>query len=196
MSQGRNLFTWAVAGAFRFGALAVWVGWVGAGWLLRDPNAHDHAHPLTGSLSTLTVWLWVAAATVCLCAPSANADIRLRQSAGGLSLYMAMDDAFQIHEDLAQRYLGMPEKAVLALLALAMAAHLWHHRSRLLQAAERRSLLLSLTAMAASVAVDLFDSWLWRLGPDEHMLLEDSLKAAGAFFWLSFHLDLSQPRRT
>lgn len=192
MSQGRKLFLLAIGSLFALGALAVWAGQVEAAWLLRDPNAYARAHPLTGALSTLTVWLWVASATVCLCAPAELAEIRLLHSAGALSLYMALDDAFQIHEDLAQRYLGLPEKAVLGLLALAIAAHLWQHRSALLQSAQRRCLLLSLAALAGSVLADQLGSRLWRLGPDGQMLLEDALKAAGACFWLCFHLDLSR----
>ncbi|MFO1253772.1 MAG: hypothetical protein U1E77_22135 [Inhella sp.] len=194
MTQGRKLLLLAVASAFALGALAIAAGRVDAAWLLRDPNAHAHAHPLTGSLSTLTVWLWVASATVCLAAPAQAAHPSLLRSAGAISLYLAVDDAFQIHEDLAQRYLGLPEKAVLGLLALAICVHLWSHRRALSESTDRRCLLLSLAALAGSVAVDLLESWFWHLGPDGHMLLEDSLKAAGALFWLCFHLDLSRSR--
>jgi len=196
MSPGRKLLLLALASAFALGTLAVWLGRVEAAWLLRDPNAHAHAHPLTGALSTLTVWLWVASATVCLSAPGELAELRLLHSAGALSLYMALDDAFQIHEDLAQRYLGLPEKAVLGLLALAMAAHLWRHRIALLQTAQRRCLLLSLAALAGSVLADLLGSRLWRLGPDGQMLLEDLLKAAGACAWLCFHMDLARKAKS
>lgn len=170
---------------------AIWWGGLPAPLLLRDPNAFNQAHPLTGALSTLGVWVWVGSAAICLFAVERARDPGLLRFAGGLSLYLGLDDAFQIHEDLAGRCFGLPEKAVLLVLALATLLYLLRYR-RLLLAQSAPWLIAALAGLGGSVVVDQLEPWLWRLGDDNRMLLEDGLKWLGACCWLIYHRDLAR----
>ena len=180
--------------AVAFAAVYIWD--VNAIWLLRDPNAYAKAHPLTGILSTLTTWVWISTSAICLFASGLAQSPSALRFAGFLSLYLGMDDALQIHEDLAQRYFGIPEKAVLALLAMAFLVYLWRNRRTLFQSTHRACLLAAMGCLGASVLIDLLERRFWPLGPDLHMLLEDSFKWLGASLWLIFHSALGHTALT
>src|SRR5688572_20367429 len=72
--------------------------------MTRDAAAIAGLHPLAGFVSNLGIMLWCAAATACLVAAAAlhavvpGEQARFFLSAGLLSLYLMLDDCFQLHE--------------------------------------------------------------------------------------------------
>jgi hypothetical protein len=156
----------------------------------QDATALAKVHPLAGVLSSLGILLWWTSASIWFfCAtlphPALTPPLaRFCLNSALLSAYLALDDLFQIHESLAPDYLGIPEMAVYALLALAVASYLLIYRHQWLN---RRGLLLlgALGLLAASVVADGVERWLWRMGHWTY-LLEDGLKWMGIVAWMSF----------
>jgi hypothetical protein len=170
----------------------------------RDVANFADLPPWMGSLSSLGILgLWTSAVAWAVAALAGdvsgrNARVGPHQAQGAdsvafawsssaFSAYLALDDLFQIHEYVAPRYLGVPEKAVLIVLAAAALAYAWTFRAALV----RRSFgvaLLAATALTASMGVDVIDERLWRLGQWVH-LLEDGLKWVGITAWATFSIE-------
>jgi hypothetical protein len=80
---------------------------------------------------------------------------------GLLSTYIAIDDLFCIHEILAPRYLGVPEKLVYVFLSIVIAIYLIIFR-RLIFQIDSALLLIAFTFLVFSVFVDVFlMKWLY-----------------------------------
>ena len=155
--------------------------------LFRDTASVAHLSPFTGVVSNLGILLWCVAGTVCALAwamfkwAGDKGAARFFLSSALLSFLLMSDDLLQIHERLAFAYLGLREKHVLMLLALAMGGYLLIYRKRIL-AAPYGMLAISLALMGVSVVVDrLFptqaDVNLW------YLLYEDGLKFVGIACW-------------
>lgn len=87
----------------------------------------------TGAISFAGLMLWSAAAAVCALGAALLRDrraegARFLLATSALLLVAAVDDALQLHETVAPEELGVPEKAVYALLGLAALA--WAVRFR------------------------------------------------------------------
>jgi hypothetical protein len=95
--------------------------------LTRDPAATFDAPPYVGMLSNATMLVWTAAATICLFAAGATrSDQGVRRFlffAGLFAAMLLLDDLYMIHEVLAPEYLGIPEKVMYVIYA--MAAFFW-----------------------------------------------------------------------
>jgi hypothetical protein len=161
------------------------------GRFTRDVALLGKLHPLMGFLSSLSVLGWAMSSAIWLFssfvmrARSPGGDSRLMLHSGLLSLFLCFDDFFMVHEFLAPRYLGMPEKAVYGALALAMLLYLWTHRKRLLQP-EGLLLFAALGALGSAVLIDaVLAPWMWRIG-EWNYLIEDGLKWLGICLWLTF----------
>lgn len=159
--------------------------------MTRDVAAIANIHPLAGMLSSLGILLWWSSASIWLFTAilwrsvEAKEKFRFALSSACLSAYLALDDLFQIHEMLAPTYLGVPEKAVYAVLGTAVVIYLWKFRS-LLTHKNYSLLFFALFFLSASVAVDaVFEPWLWRLG-HWTFLVEDGLKWCGIVNWCAF----------
>ncbi len=141
-----------------------------------------------GFVSNLGIMLWSATAAVCLFAAgiferaNARALMWFALSAGLLNGWLALDDAFLLHENVLP-YFGIPQNLVLAsyvVLALAYAAASW----RIILASDYMILLVAGAAVALSLLVDtVFSSLVPSL-----VYIEDSAKFFGIFSWASFHL--------
>ena len=85
--------------------------------MTRDVTAIANIHPLSGVLSNLGVLLWCTAAAVCgfasffLRHAQPRSPSRFLLSSSLLSVYLMLDDLFQLHENLLPRYLGLSEKS-------------------------------------------------------------------------------------
>jgi len=157
---------------------------------LRDPTTTLRGHPLTGVQSHLGVLVWWAAAAVCLfCATvlrRAQGDRRLRSFliwSGVITAVLAADDLFVVHEELAPRYLGLDEKAILVAYVTAVGWYLLRFRAIIL-GSEYTLLLAALLLFGSSIAVDKLvgDRWAspWRI------IIEDGLKLLGIVSWSAY----------
>lgn len=188
-------FPWLlVAGLLPLAGVAVFRlhGEVPIADMLRGVTALADLHPLAGALSTLGIFGWWSSVTLwgfVAWLHSATPDddsYRFPLYSGLLSAWLAVDDPFQVHEALAQDYLGVAKPVSLALLAAATAAYLGRFRRTIVRSPGRWLLLMSLAPLAGSLFVDtILIDWMWRLR-DRKILVEDGLKWLGIVFWLGF----------
>lgn len=184
---------WAVAPALVVVAASV-VGAraVGAdlGDLVREATTVGDLPFYAGGLSAVTVSLWSAAAAVALAAAADRPwrDRRLGELVlvlGALSLSLALDDQFRLHDDVLIR-VGVPEKAVIVGYAVVAGLALWRGREVLRRRVDTAVLGIAALLLSASVAVDGLQRTLERGGLDAELrvFLEDSCKLVGAAVWL------------
>ncbi|MCP4182150.1 MAG: hypothetical protein GY761_02370, partial [Hyphomicrobiales bacterium] len=149
-----------------------------------------------GIVSTLGIILWVMTASVCMFAayimfkqkmPRALVEFAL--IAGLLSMWLAFDDVFLVHDNLAPK-LGIPQNLVL--LSIAVAAILYCLRCwRIILRSDAVMFGLATGFLGMSVIVDVLhissDSWPFLVdsGP---IFIEDGFKFIGLFCWSVFHV--------
>ncbi len=159
--------------------------------MTRDPTGIAGIHPLSGFLSSLGVLLWWTAASVwlfCALMHRISGDApraRFALASGALSMYLGLDDLFQLHERIAPNHLGVPERWVLAAIVLSATLYLWHFRHEI-RRAQCGLLVAAVVFLAASVAFDgVLASWAWRVKGWSYFL-EDGSKWVGICFWCGF----------
>lgn len=174
-------------------ALALGAAWWGAdpARFTRDPAAWHHSDPLIGGVSNLGVLIWMAAAAVSLFAAALPRgalrqpeDRQLLLHAGMLTLWLALDDLYMFHERLAPDDLGIPQRAVLAIYAIWVAALVWRFRRVAVQAG-LAPLSMALALLTFSVLIDQLapGPWFeWRY----LVLVEDGAKLLGIVSWFAW----------
>lgn len=168
--------------------------WIEPKWLFLDPLtaaelSESCCRSYYGFISLLGVMLWVAAAAICLFAAVLLLAARrtgevliFALSAGLLTGWLALDDAFLLHERVLPG-LGIPQNAILAAYVLLAIGYLIANY-RVLLASDFWLLLAGGGALAFSMLVDVvFHS----LDPNM-VLLEDSMKFVGICAWAAFHI--------
>ena len=162
--------------------------------VLRDPGQQLDQSSFLGFLSNIGVWMWISGAAInffgALAVGRADGG-KLRELLlllGGLSLFLAIDDFFMIHDRyISQRYI-FPVYAVIALAILA------RHFDRIIRT-DGFAFLLAGFFLAMSIVTDFFQGMIpWRYAHTQ--VLEEGFKFVGAATWLYFsvRLGLSWPR--
>ena len=153
------------------------------GNLLRDVAEVGRVPALSGFFSTLGVVGWGIAVGALV---TATCVVRGKKASGsaiyplvtaGLTLGLALDDAFLVHEVLAPRRANIDEQVVLAAYAVAAVGWALSFRSRW-DAAAWLLLGLSVLAFTGSVAVDLVSN--------TGILYEDAAKYLGLWTFAAF----------
>lgn len=162
------------------------------GFFSRDPAAAMDAHPLIGVQSHLGVLAWWAAATVCL---FAAALFRGRAGAGqwaafflwsgAITIALALDDLFMIHEDLIERVIPRGEKVLFLIYASVIAWYLVRFREIVL-GFEPALLGLAFGLLGGSLAVDFVVQPRWD--SPWRIFVEDGLKLLGIAAWSGYLL--------
>lgn len=104
------------------------------GELTRDVATEADVVPWTGAISTFGLLVWSAMAGACVVTALALSRHGLDESArflgatGLLIGYLALDDAFLLHEQIAPYYVGVPQPVVYLLLVALVA--MWAIRFR------------------------------------------------------------------
>jgi len=162
----------------------------------RDPTATLHGSALTGVQSNVGVLVWWTGAAVAFfaafLAPREGSDAAASSFliwSGAITAVLTLDDLFQFHEDLAERYLRLNDKIVVAIYGIAVLAYLVRFR-RLILRTDYPLLVAGLALFAGSNAVDLLlqDRWLsdWRI------FVEDGLKLLGIVSWSAYLIRASR----
>lgn len=142
-----------------------------------------------GIVSTFGVIMWFATAAVCLFAAvvlhaqRATRDIVVfALMAGLLTGWLAVDDAFLVHENIAPK-LGIPQTAVIlsiVIMALLYVLRCW----RTIISIDPIMFGLAGAGLAASVGLDLVQTSSFDL----YSLFEDGAKFIGIVCWSVFHV--------
>jgi len=175
------------ATALLFGAIGWWrsTSLVPLMYFTRDAVALRHAPWYTGMLSQLGIMTWVAAATAALLGALALPAGRTRSmlaTFGAITAYIALDDAFLLHEVVIPHSIGLPESGVYALyLLLTGAAALCFWRELL--AHSRLLLGASIVLLGAPVVLDM----LQQISPALEPWMAAS-KLAGLWCWAAYWL--------
>lgn len=179
----------------------VLVSMVGAIPILRftlDPAALAKQHPLWGVVSNLGTLLWCACGAVCFFSSQlltrrehrVTEGVRHLRAAALCTGVLLLDDLFMIHDDLARRYLGVGEPAVVLLLGATALAYFWRFGHRIL-AGNWGLLLFALACMTTSLLIDqVHDRRMLGTGP-WHYFAEDAPKFLGIAAWCGYHYRLA-----
>ena len=179
-------------------ALAARVNGTDLGGLVREATVLGDLPFYAGGLAAIAVGLWSAAAAVAL-ATTVGRPWRDRAVGelllvfGLVSLALALDDQFRLHEDVLPRS-GLPEETAYAAYALAAVVALARARSVVRARADTVVLVVAVVLLGLSVGVDVVQVLLEDAGvpEDGRVYLEDGLKLVGAAVWLRWVVLLSR----
>ncbi len=183
-----NCFYFAVIPAILFYVIALY-GLRSSGFgvmeILRDPAQQTDASSFLGFLSNMGVWLWVSTAAICfftVLTKTSKATNRYKElilMAGILSLTLAVDDFFMIHD----RYIN--ERVVYLAYAILAGVLLLRHYKLILDI-DGFAFLMAGTFLALSIFTDLIQ---FRIPLEYHevQVIEEGFKFLGAGTWLYFN---------
>ncbi len=189
-----QLRAWILPGAL-LAPLVVIIAALAGSWLsersisdfTRDMAAVAGVPPWVALLSQIGNIFWWAGASVAalgemqLAGGRQVAAHRFLLLLAGLTLLLATDDTFMVHERLAPRFLGLHELVLVGLYGALLANMLIRYRT-VWQQTGRALLALALAGFALSVAIDRLPEDLLPL----HHLFEDGSKLVGISCWLGF----------
>lgn len=155
--------------------------------LMRDPTSIHGMSPLIGLFSNLGIFVMFCAGGAAVFA-SRHARRRqgLLRAAGLLTLVVAFDDFFMVHDYFVPGLLGLDELFFLVPLGLAAGAVFVVYR-RELASREHAALWLALALLSASIAVDVLVPFSPRA-----VLVEDGFKFVGLCLWALYWIRLAQ----
>jgi hypothetical protein len=163
------------------------------GFLTRDPAALTGSPWYLGALSTFGLFLWASAATSAILGffsarGRAQFEARLFLWAGAISVVLGLDDAFQIHEEIAPEDLGIPQRVVYVFYIVMIVIFVWHvHRS--ISHMGRKIPIAAGLFFAISFVVDAIESIENSLLEHSTVFyVEDGAKFIGIALWAAFLL--------
>lgn len=160
--------------------------------LTRDVAGLAGIHPVSGALSTFGLTLWAMALGALVAAWLAGgarlepSRRRLVITSVALTTFLLLDDAFQFHEALGTRYLGIPEIYLIAAWPVLGLAWLVLNRRALLDT-ELLLLFAAFLLFATSLVIDV----LMVPETERSIFVEDGFKFGGILFWALYALRLS-----
>lgn len=153
--------------------------------LSQDPTAVAQLPPFVGAVSTLAVVLWTVGAAVALFggAVAGGRAGSFLLHVGALTLVLALDDAYQLHESVVPGLLNIPEEASLAGYALVLAAAVARFPHRFLRRKHVATLGPAAVFFAVAMSIDLANP-----GLPHTAWLEDASKLLGIVGWMGYIL--------
>ena len=167
------------------------------GFFARDPLATLGGHPLMGIQSYLGILVWVASASICFfcCAflNSSQGNARKYQTyslfflwSGVITLWLALDDLFLIHEYLPRLLPGLTQPIIYFVYGIAIVAYTVTFRKIILRSDKLKLFLTAVFFLGLSVFIDIVqDLWdsRWRI------FFEDGFKLLGIVSWSSYFIE-------
>lgn len=161
--------------------------------ILRDPAQLSGKSSFLGFLSNAGIWIWVSSAAICIFSGfnfhGTAADGKLKELlflTGALSLLLAIDDFYMIHD----RYVN--QKICYLAYAVLAGALLVRHYSKIIEI-NGFSFLLAGSLLALSILTDLIQSHI-PLSYSSTQILEEGFKFVGASTWFYFSCCISSIR--
>ena len=206
MSGGRRRRGWSgrrgllFAAAFGAGLFGLEVLGLDTSVLTRDTAAVASVPFWSGAISTLGLMLWTLAVGACLVAglvlnalPGQERMSRLLLATAGLVTLIALDDALQFHERIAPDYLGIPQPAAYAVLALPALAYAIRFRVELMEG-DRLLLCLGVGLLVLSAGADnlRFLASLPGVTTEQIRIVEDIAKEVGRIAFVAWCFDSSR----
>ena len=162
--------------------------------MTQDVAAIADIHPLSGVLSSGGILLWWTSASVWALLAAVHRsgaqreEYRFAVYTAALSGYLALDDLFQVHEDLVSRLFGLEEPPIFAALAMVVVYYVVSFRSLIFRS-ESMLFVLALFFLMASVTLDAGHiHWLGQRLGHWMYLLEDGTKWTGIVCWCAYAL--------
>ena len=152
--------------------------------ILRDPAQQTEVSSLLGFLSNIGIWLWVSSAAISFFYVLSNfnsgdkRDRELLFLAGMLSMVLAIDDFFMIHDRYVNQYICYTVYAIFAVSLFV------RHFNRIIEI-EGFAFLLAGLSLALSILTDHFQYEV-PIGYGITQILEEGFKFMGAATWLYF----------
>ncbi len=152
--------------------------------IIRDTAQQSGASSFLGFLSNIGIWLWVSSAAICFFSvltwkPSLDKKRReLLLLTGMLSILLAVDDFFMIHDRYIDQNICYLTYAVLALLLLMR-----HHK--MIIAIDGFAFLLAGFFLGSSIFTDVVQEHI-PLSYEYVQIFEEGFKFVGAATWLYF----------
>ena len=159
--------------------------------ILRDPAQQTGASSLIGFLSNVGIWFWVGSAAVHFFAfiyQQGRGTARARELSlllGLLSLLLAADDFFMIHDRYVNEHLCY---LIYFLLAISLAIRHW----RILLTPAHISFFLGAGLMGMSIFTDMSQDYLPASYYDRLQIFEEGCKFVGGAVWFYFAINLSR----
>jgi hypothetical protein len=172
--------------------LHLWKG-VRIDQLTRDPASITGTRPYIGFLSNIGIFFWSATATVCFFGAALMTRQRdslmlkrFLRASGLLTLFLGLDDAFLLHEDLLPQHVGIWEPLIYVGYAAFGLFYLVRFHAVILDT-EYLLLMLALFLLGISVSLDvLLDRDIIDLPSRIAFLVEDGAKFTGIVSWLVY----------
>jgi hypothetical protein len=153
--------------------------------LLRDPAAAFEFAPYAGLFSHLGVLAMTVSGAISVFAalvlPCSGREKQVLLSAGLLSLWLAVDDLFMLHEALLPRLIGLPEAMTLGVY-VALGLGLLGLIGPVVLTRRYLGLWASGGFLAAMLATDLT----FEVATSASLLIEEAAKVCGFMLWAAF----------
>lgn len=173
-------------------ALMIIVFWIGksngveVSDLTRDTAAILHGHPYDGMISMIGLFLWSASASICLLTYSiiksgSSVMKGIFLYGGALSLFLGLDDCFQLHEEVFIHAFPFAEKLFYLVYIGSIVGYFFRFKNDLFNT----KFLFWIGAMSlflVSMVLDNVDPFV-----SHQVYYEDCCKFAGIFLWFMFY---------
>ncbi len=155
--------------------------------LFRDLAAVSSQHPFVGGVSMLGLLAWAASSAIWLNAAlyAGKYDIADKKSYAAASLltaYLAIDDAFMLHEQIIPQVTHVSEKLVLLTIAVAALTFIILARTMLLRTPI--IFIFSVLMLPLSMVIDALPVQRLFEYKDMALILEDVTKWVGIIGWM------------
>lgn len=154
--------------------------------LTRDTAAVLHGHPYDGMISMIGLFLWSASAAICLLTYSiiksgSSVMKGIFLYGGALSLFLGLDDCFQLHEEVFIHAFPFAEKLFYLVYIGSIVGYFFRFEHNLFST-KFLFWIGAMTLFLISMVLDNIDPFV-----SHQVYYEDCCKFAGIFLWFVFY---------
>lgn len=172
-------------------------------FLFRDTFAVASAPVYYGLFSNLGIFLWLSSAAIMFFSTSIlsvidkqNKYYQFLLSFGSITLFLAMDDFFMLHERVFPRLLGVSEKVTFLAYGIIVIYSIFRFR-RIIFNNNFKIFFIAVLFLFSSIAVDqILNSDQFLFKANDSYFFEDSLKLIGIVTWCFYFIKISAEKIT